>query len=152
MQCAVMVTCARSGMVNSRMLAELLDDAEDVIPAPAIQPRRMLAQFVEDLVHLEGGGDRLDQHRGANAAPRDAQLVLGHEEHLVPQPGLQVAFQLGKIEIGPAALVEQLPGVVEEEKAEVEQRARHGLAVQPDVLFRQVPPPRPHHERGRRSG
>ena len=101
----------------------------------------MLAEFVEDLVHLEGGGDRLDQHRGADAAPRDAQFVLGHEEDIVPQAGFQMAFQLGKVEIGPAALVEQFSGVVEEEEAEVEQRGRHRLAVQPHVLFRQVPAP-----------
>ena len=45
------------------VVAALLDGAEDVVPAAAVQPGRVLAQFIEDLVHLEGGGQRLDQHR-----------------------------------------------------------------------------------------
>ena len=36
-----------------RTMPELLDEAENVIPSSAVQTRRMVAQLVEDLVHLE---------------------------------------------------------------------------------------------------
>ena len=49
-----------------RAVAELLDHAEEVVPAPRVQPRRVRPELVEDLVHLEGGEDRLDQHGRAD--------------------------------------------------------------------------------------
>ena len=45
--------------------AEFLDAREDVVPAPDVEARGVLAQLVEDLVHLERGDDGLDQHGGA---------------------------------------------------------------------------------------
>ena len=59
-----------------RAVPELLDEAEDVVPAAAVQPRRMVAQFVQDLVHLERGENRLDQHGGADGALRNAEFIL----------------------------------------------------------------------------
>ena len=56
---------------------EVLDDAEDVVPAAGVEPGGVVAQLVEDLVHLERGQDRLDQHGGPDRAPRDAEGVLG---------------------------------------------------------------------------
>ena len=44
-------------------LAEALDRAEHVVPAPGVEPGGVLAQLVEDLVHLERRRERLDQHR-----------------------------------------------------------------------------------------
>jgi len=75
----------------------------------------MVAQFPEDLVHLEGGHDRLDQHRRSNGALPQAKLRLGVDEHLVPQARLEMALDLGQIEIGSSAARRQLLGVVEEE-------------------------------------
>ena len=60
------------------LAAELLDEAEDVVPAAAVEAGRVVAQLVEDLVHLEGGQDRLDQDGGADRAPRDAESTPGH--------------------------------------------------------------------------
>ena len=45
---------------------ELLDDREDVVPAARVEPGGVVAELVQDLVHLEGGQDRLDQHRGTD--------------------------------------------------------------------------------------
>src|SRR3546814_6809884 len=73
------------GQHEVRAIAELLDEAEDVIPAAAVQPGRMIAQFVQDLVHLESGEDRLDQHRRLDGAALDAELVLGMVEDIVPE-------------------------------------------------------------------
>ena len=108
----------------------------------------MVAQLVEDLLHLEGGGDRLDQHGRPDGAARQAEGSLGHAEDVVPEPRLQVRFHLRQIEVGPGAAVERLPRIVKEEEAEVGEGAGDGLAVHPQMLFREVPATRPH-EQGR---
>src|SRR5437870_4611108 len=40
------------GQYESRPAPEFLDEAEDVIPAPAVESRGVIAQLVEDFVHL----------------------------------------------------------------------------------------------------
>src|SRR5207245_11095647 len=102
-------------------LANLLHDAEDGGLALDVECTVAVAQLVQDLVHLERGQDRLDQHRGADGAAGNAQLILRDIEDVVPEASLEVALELGQIEIWAAALVEKPPGVVKEIEAEVEQ-------------------------------
>ena len=104
----VIVTCARSGSTNVGPRAELLDHAEDVVPAAGVQAGSMLAQLVEDLLHLEGGEDGLDQDRCPDRALRDAELVLREDEGVVPEPRLEVALELRQVEVRPRAALEQL--------------------------------------------
>ena len=73
----VIVSCARSGEDERGRVPERLDAAEQVVPAPGVEARGVLAQLVQDLVHLERGVDRLDEDRRADAAPRDPERVLG---------------------------------------------------------------------------
>src|SRR6266496_1307861 len=103
----------------------------------------MLAQFVQNLVHLECGKDRLDQHGRFDGAARNPELVLCHDKDVVPEPRLEMAFELGKIEIGAAAARDELFRVVEEIQSEVEDPAAYELAVDLHVLFRQMPAARP---------
>ena len=65
--------------------------------------------------------------------------LLRRDEDVVPQPRLQMALQLGQVEVRPASPVQQGAGVVEEIQAEIEQRRGSGFAVDQDVLLRQVP-------------
>jgi len=123
--------------------AELLDAGKDVVPAADVEPGRVAAQLVEDLVHLEGGEHRLDERGRADASLRDPQLVLGKDEDVVPQARLEVRLHLRQIEIRARAARQQLPRVVEEEQREVEDRARDCLAVDPQVLLVEVPAARP---------
>ncbi len=102
-------------------LAELLDHAEDVVPAAGVQARRVLAQLVEDLLHLEGGEDGLDQDGRLDRALRDAELVLCQHEGVVPEPRLEVALELRQVEVGPRPALELLPRVVEDREPEVEE-------------------------------
>ena len=44
---------AAIGQHGVRIVGEFLDEAEDVVPAAAVQTGGVLAQFVEYLVHLE---------------------------------------------------------------------------------------------------
>ena len=92
------------GQDEIRMVAEFLDEAEDVVPAAAVEAGGVLAQLVEDLVHLEGGEDGFDQHGGADGAARNAQLVLREEEDVVPQARLEMALQFGQVEIRAGAV------------------------------------------------
>ena len=65
------------GQHEGRVGVEPLGDAEDVVPAAGVEPADVVAQLVEDLVHLEGGGDGLDENGGPDRAPIQAERVLG---------------------------------------------------------------------------
>lgn len=99
----------------------------------------MVPELVDDLVHLEGGKDRLDQHGSPDGAPRHPDVVLGEVEDVVPQPGLEVRLHLGQVEVRAVAALDELVRAVEEVQAEVEERARDGLAIDGYVLLLQVP-------------
>ncbi len=115
--------------------AELLDDAEQVVPPARVQPGAVVAQLVEDLVHLEGGRDRLDQHGCPDGPAREAEGSLGDAEYVVPEPRLQVALHLRQVEVGALAPVELALRAVEEVQREV-------------MLLVEVPAPGADHDRG----
>ena len=76
--------------------------------------RHVIAQFADDLVHLEGGGQGLDQYRGLDGAKWQAETALSQHEDTVPQPRFQMAFHLRQIEIGAGALGKRRPGIVKD--------------------------------------
>src|SRR5882672_11919417 len=104
-----------------RSVSELLDEAEDVVPAAAVQAGGVVLQLVENLVHLERGENRLDQDGRADRAAGDAELVLREVEHVIPETRLEVTLELGQVEVGPRALRDERRGVVKEEQPEIEQ-------------------------------
>ena len=55
----------------------------------------MLAKLVEDLVHLECRGERLDQDRRFDRAARDAEELLRPDEDVVPESRFMMALELG---------------------------------------------------------
>ncbi len=130
-----------------RTLPEFLDEAEDVVPASAIQAGRMVAQLPEDLVHLEGCEDRLDEDRRADRPGRELQLLLRGAEDVVPEPRLQMALHLGKVEVGPGPAREQAARVVKEVKTEVEEARRDRPAIDAQVRLVEMPAARADHER-----
>ena len=71
---------------------------------------------------------------------------MREHEHVVPQPRLEMRFELGQVEIRPGAARNQFLGVVEEIEPEIEQAAGHRAAVDLDVLLRQVPAARAHQQ------
>src|SRR3546814_20641084 len=103
----------------------------------------MIAQFVQDLVHLESGEDRLDQHRRLDGAALDAELVLGMVEDVVPEARLEMVLELRQVEVGTGAVFDELPCIVEKVEAEIDKAAGHWLAVDMDMVFGQVPDARP---------
>ena len=106
----------------------------------------MVAQFVDDLIHLERRRQGLDQHRGLDRPVGDAEPLLRQHEDVVPEPRLEVALHLRQVEVGARALRQGRLGVVEEIEAEIDQRAGHRRAVDHHVALRQVPAARPDHQ------
>ncbi len=127
-----------------RMLAQGLDKAENIIPAAAIQARHVVAQLVEDFIHLERRRQGFDQRRHLDRTSRNVEVTLGEDDGLIPQPGFEVRLHLGQIEIGTAAGGDGGLGTVEHVKPEVEQGARHGGAVDDEVALVQPPAARSH--------
>ena len=121
----------------------LLDEAEDVVPSAAVEAGRVLAQLAEELVHLERRRKGLDEAGRLDRSAGDAEALLRADEHVVPQPGLEVALHLGQVEVRARPAGEGLLGVVEEEEAEVEEAPGNRLAVDLHVALDQVPAARP---------
>src|SRR6185295_6321303 len=122
-----------------RPVAELFDEAENVIPASAVQPAGVLAQLVENFLALEGAEDRLDQDRCAHTAAGNAERGLRVDEDIVPQPGLEMTLHLRQVKIGAAAPRQQLLRVVEKIESPVKERRRHAFAAEQHMLLLQVP-------------
>jgi hypothetical protein len=78
----------------ARVVPVHLDETEDVVPAPAVETDRVIAQLVQDFVHLERRGQRLDQHGRADRPERKAERLLRVHEHLVPDSRLAMALEL----------------------------------------------------------
>ena len=72
------VIADRSGVRNAAFLREPLDEGKDIVPAAAVEPDDVVAQFVENLVHFEGGRQRLDQHRRLERAVRPRRVHAPH--------------------------------------------------------------------------
>ncbi len=67
-------------------------------------------------------------------------------EHVVPERRFAMALHFRQIEVRTAIARVQRARVVEREETEIEQRARHRLAVDHEMLFRQMPAARAHHQ------
>jgi hypothetical protein len=86
----------------------------------------MWSRSSKDLLHLERGRQRLDQHRRPDRAVRDADVVLAEREDVVPQLRLLRRLDLRQVEVRADAVVDQALRVVEEVQAEVDERAGCG--------------------------
>jgi hypothetical protein len=109
----------------------------------------VLAQFVEDLLHLEGRGDGLDEHGGPDGARRQAEQFLRVAEYVVPQPRFEMALQLGQVEVRPATALQLRTRAVEQVEPEVHQRGGDRPPVDHHVLLDQVPAAGAHDDRRR---
>ena len=73
---------------------EFLDEAEDVIPAAAVQADDVVFELEQDLIHLECRENGLDQHRAFDAAVRQIETSFREIEYLGPQPCLSMPLEL----------------------------------------------------------
>lgn len=121
------------------VLAELLDDGEDVIPTSAVKSGRVVSELEDDLIHLESGENGLDEDCTSDSASWDGNEILGEVENVVPETGLEVRLHLGEVEVWAVSTLDELLGVMEEVETEVEQGTGDWLAVNGEVLLIQVP-------------
>lgn len=98
-----------------------LDEAEYVIPTSTIQPARVVSQFEEDLFHLEGSGESLNQDSSPDGSKGHADISLRKIEDIIPKAGFAVVFHLGEVEVGSRATSDKFLGIVEEVESEVEE-------------------------------
>jgi hypothetical protein len=106
----------------------------------------VLAQLVEDLVHLEGRGSVSMSIVAFTVPAGDPERVLGEEEHVVPEAGLEVVLHLGEVEVGAGAAGDGLLRVVEEVEPEVEEGAGDVAPVDQRGALAEVPAARTHEE------
>lgn len=99
----------------------------------------MVAQLEQDLLHLERGGEGLDEDCGADSVVRDADVGLGEEEDVVPEPGLEVVLHFGKVEIGAGATLDELVGVVVEVESKIEEGTGDGGVVDGHTRLVEMP-------------
>mmetsp|Transcript_13779 Transcript_13779/g.32783 ORF Transcript_13779/g.32783 Transcript_13779/m.32783 type:complete len:330 (+) Transcript_13779:681-1670(+) len=128
---------------------EFLDVAEEVVPATAVEAKRVVLELVEDLLHLKGRRDGLEQDSRSDGPQRDTEVVLGGDKDVVPKAGLQVSLQLGDVEVRAGPLADEVVDVVVEVQAEVEEGTGRHLAVDGDVRLVQMPAAGPDEEDGR---
>lgn len=122
-----------------RVLAEVLDEGEDVIPAATVETSAVVTELIDDLIHFKSSVDSLDQDGTTDGTTGNADVVLRQVEDVVPQAGLEVRLHLGEIEVGAGATGNELLGVVEEVQTKVKQTTGDGLAVNGEVLLLEVP-------------
>jgi hypothetical protein len=96
----------------------------------------VLAQLEQDLLHCERGEDVLDEDGRADRAAPESEGILRSPEHVGPESRLVPILELRQVEVGPAAAVEKLAGVVEDVEAEVEEAPRDRRSSDLDVLLR----------------
>jgi len=72
------------------VLAQRLDVRKDHVPAPAVEPCRVLAQLIQNLVHLERRRQRLNQHRRLREVHTPLLVTLHHACH---QPWCTLAWE-----------------------------------------------------------
>src|SRR5215813_2863055 len=106
----------------------------------------MVAQLVQNLVHLERCRHCLDKDGCANRAARNTKLILCEIERVIPNACLAMALHLRQVEIWPAAAFYQFSCVVKKVEAEIEQPACYGFAVDQHVFFTQMPAAWPDHQ------
>lgn len=121
------------------VVPELLDDAEDVIPAPTVETRAVLTELVDYLIHFEHRQDGLNQYGPTDGTPWKANNVLGEVENIVPEPCLKVRFHLGKVEVRSVPILNELLSVVKEIETEVKQATRNSFTIDDEVPLLKMP-------------
>src|SRR5580700_9738434 len=117
-----------------RVVSKPFGAAKDIIPTPTIEARRMIAEFVQNLIHLKRGQDGFDKNCCPDRASGNAQFVLSQVKDVVPEPGFKVAFHFWQVEIRPASSRQQLFGVMKNIEPEIEQPAGNRFAVDEEMF------------------
>ena len=111
----------------------------------------MIAELVNDLVHLKSSQDGLDQNGASDGASRHANVVLGKVKDVVPESRFKMRFHLGQVEVRACASLDEFAGVREKVQTKVKQRTRNGFAIDSEMLLFEMPASWSGNERGQYS-
>ena len=98
----------------------------------------MVAQRMQDLIHLEHRWQRLNQQRGFDGAPRQVKAIFRKTEDIVPPCRLLPGLCFWQIEVGTTSFRQQRLVVMKEIERKIEQAAGDGLITPGHMLFRQM--------------
>ncbi|MNC10733.1 hypothetical protein D3C75_584000 [compost metagenome] len=98
----------------------------------------MIAQCVQDLIHLEYRRQRFNQQRRFDGAARKGEMIFGKTEYFTPPGRFLPGLGFRQVEIGAASFCQQSIHVVEEVERKIKQAARDRLITPGHVFFRQV--------------
>ena len=132
-----------------RAVAELLDDAEDVVPAPAVEPARRAraARRGSRPSRTRRGSSRSARSRGSCRCGCRARSCAQMKTSFQSRAS-RWRLQLRQVEVRPGAARRAAPRVVEEVEPEVEQaRAEPARRRPSDVLLDEVPAARADEQR-----
>ena len=99
----------------------------------------MVPQFKENLFHLEGSRECLDENRGTDCVVGHADVGLGEHEDVVPETRFEVVFHFGEVEIGSESAFHELVSVVIEVYGKIEQRPRNRLVIDSNAGLIEMP-------------
>ena len=116
-----------------------LDEAKYIVPPSAIETTRVLSQLEQNFLHLEGGGEGLDQHGSTDGSLGNTDVALGESKDVVPETSLLIVFHLGEVEIGTGSSLDELTSVVEEVEGEIKDGTGDGCVVDGDSRLVEVP-------------
>lgn len=125
-----------------RVVPELFNDAEDVIPAPTVETRAVLTELVDYLIHFKHRQDGLNQHSTTDGTSWKANDVLREVEDIIPESCLEVGFHLREVEVRSVAILDEFLPVVEEIETKVEQATRNSFAIDDEMFLLKMPPSR----------
>ena len=98
----------------------------------------MVAQRMQDLIHLEHRWQRLNQQRGLDGAARQVKAIFRKTEDIVPPCRLLPGLCFWQIEVGTTSFRQQRLVVMKEIERKIEQAAGDGLITPGHMLFRQM--------------
>ena len=132
----------------------VLDNRKEIVPPTCVETCSVIAECIENLVHLEGSGESLNQHSGTNGSVLKTKLSFSEAEDIIPELGFLARFEFREIDVGSGPTLDQLVRVLENIQAEVDEtsRCRSALTIcidEADVLFHEMPTAWAHHDCGR---
>jgi hypothetical protein len=147
------------GKNSNTVCPALLDEAEDIIPPDVvvfqhinvlmdnfgknlpstIQSRRVSSQFEQDLLHVEGCRQGLDENGSTNRSVWNSDVGLGKVEDIIPKTGFEVMFHFWEIEVRTVATLDEFLRVVIKIDCKIKQRTRNGSIVNSHTRFIKMP-------------
>ncbi len=96
----------------------------------------MLAQGMQNFMHLKHRRQGFDQHGRANAAARQAEVIFGEGKYIGPPFCLAVMFEFWQIVVDAGSAAQSLLVIEVEVERKINQRAGDDLAVDENLLVR----------------